>query len=424
IHSQQRYLNEITDTHINLRHLVADLQSSSDEKLMVAKVQRDLHGVKAECYRLETEREREQLQQKVDSLQSQLVASESSLQQAHQDFHQERTNSEIKHKFLQHSLLMITDKDAKFTPLVFLNNFVFAYQKFQRRLDEEQMQQRLGDHTALIDEVTAVVQAKIASKEESSQQLVKLIRSETQSRHLEQRCEVLQTKEDELGELRLRQATDTEHWSTIQALFGDGVTQTQSKVDAETSTNAVTPIPDMRRAAQLIDRQSSPFVKLSETVVQTNGILSQHNQSVQTADVQVEDKETRRDSQVELQKMQETRHTKELRSLASSWRRSANEVQLWEKQKRYQQQAEKTMARLEETELALDKTRALLQAARTTIARLEKDKQILESKLGRNGPVSSGSTNNLQCCRTSSCPNLQLVGVNKFMPSPSESPET
>ncbi|EDX08736.1 GD13578 [Drosophila simulans] len=105
--------------------------------------------------------------------------------------------------------------------------------------------------------------------------------------------------------------------------------------------------------------------------------------------------------------------------------RSANEVQLWEKQKRYQQQAEKTKARLEETELALDKTRALLQAARTTIARLEKDKQILESKLGRNGPSSNSSGgNNLKCCRTPSCPNLQHVGVGKFAPSPSESPET
>ncbi|XP_016994181.3 centrosomal protein Cep290 [Drosophila takahashii] len=812
IHSQQKLLNEITDNHINLRHLVADLQSSSDEKLMLAKVQRDLDSVKAECSRLETERE--QLQQKTDSLQSQLETSELSLKEAQKDFQQERTNSDIKHKFLQHSLFMLKDKYAKFTPLVFLTNFVFAYQKFQRRLEEEQVQRGQEDHSALIDEVTAVVQDKISPKEESSQQLVKLIRSETQTRLLEQRCEILQTKQEELlrelGELRIRQATDTEHWSTIEALFGEGVSKTHSKMDAETNTEAVTtPIPAMRRAAQLIDRQSSPIgsplrkhphldsatqtledsVKLSETAVQTNSILNQRNQSVQTAE-EVED--SRRDSREELQKMQESlheanqrievlgkqleasrsesresesphsgvvektilsfhslllekdqsiqkyqdllqterdqnqqaiskqaaeneslratvnnlnfniktkdaeiqelkgkldqkpkavlertpssesssssssensvneltdekieelfesssverppeevevqavatgdlvtqepegekekqdteelkevptlhkqikdlkdkleyseknlrtreeevdilkeklklcqereksveshaspeldqlrvfldekdRHIKDLmdtlknfhddqqryikdtsnfsedqiaklaadlnrteatnkiyhtqmealrrqltnvtqrekqaRDLSQSLRqqllkrpvvsiktelnarvknenqqkriqqleadldeargqlqrqqtlleakrtRSANEVQLWEKQKRYQQQAEKTKARLEETELALDKTRALLQAARTTIARLEKDKQIMESKLGRNGPSnSSGSGSNpLKCCRTPSCPNLQHVGVNKFTPSPSESPET
>ncbi|XP_017060177.1 centrosomal protein cep290 [Drosophila ficusphila] len=329
IHSQQKLLNEITDNHINLRHLVADLQSSSDEKLMLAKVQRDLDSAKADCSRLETERE--QLQQKADSLQTQLFASELSLKQAQQDFQKERTNSDIKHKFLQHSLFMLKDKYAKFTPLVFLTNFVFAYQKFQRRLEEEQVHQGTADHTALVDEVTAVVQAKMGSKEESSQQLVKLIKSETQTRLLEQRCEILQTKQEELlrelSELRLRQATETEHWSTIQALFGEGVTptqsQSQSKVDAETNTDAVTPIPAMRRAAQLIDRQSSPIgsplrkhppldtatqtqedsVKLSETAVQTNGILGQQNQAVQTADA-VE--ETKRDSHLELQKMQET----------------------------------------------------------------------------------------------------------------------
>jgi len=58
---------------------------------------------------------------------------------------------------------MLKDKYAKFTPLVFLTNFVFAYQKFQRRLEEEQVQQRHRDHTALVDEVTAVVQAKIGN---------------------------------------------------------------------------------------------------------------------------------------------------------------------------------------------------------------------------------------------------------------------
>lgn len=46
IQSQQKLLNEITDNHINLRHLVADLQSSSDDKLILAKMQRDLDSGK------------------------------------------------------------------------------------------------------------------------------------------------------------------------------------------------------------------------------------------------------------------------------------------------------------------------------------------------------------------------------------------
>lgn len=120
------------------------------------------------------------------------------------------------------------------------------------------------------------------------------------------------------------------------------------------------------------------------------------------------------------------------RLLEAKRTRSANEVGLWEKQKRWQQQADKFKMKLDETEMALEKTRTLLQAARTTIARLEKDKHILETKVGRGGsgataPVTGASVNHqnaLKCCRAPSCPNLQHVGAAKFTPSPSESPET
>lgn len=106
--------------------------------------------------------------------------------------------------------------------------------------------------------------------------------------------------------------------------------------------------------------------------------------------------------------------------------RSANEVGLWEKQKRWQQSAEKFKAKLEETEVMLEKTRSLLQSARITINRLEKDKQILEAKLSRF--TQQNVQNAMKCCRTPSCPNLHHHGSPghgggaKY--TPSESPET
>ncbi|EDW39441.1 GL16844 [Drosophila persimilis] len=661
IHSQQKLLNDITDNHISLRHLVADLQSSSNEKLMLAKVQRDLDSVKAEVSRLEAERE--QIQLKADGLQSQLEATERSMAQAQQDFQLELSNSEIKQKFLQHSLFALKEKYAKFTPLIFLTNFVFAYHKFQQRLVEHQQQQK-ADHSAAIREALELVQSKVTPQEDSSKQLIKLIKSETQSRLLEQRCESLQTKleevQRELSELRVRQSTDSEHWQTIHALFGEqgtGETTPCATVEAATNTGTadpatnteaeVAPVPAMRRAAQLIDRQSSPIgsprrrhphsdtstqtqepVKLLETAVQTNAIRTQQHQAVQTSggsrrgsrqDLQQmqaslleanercellhhepEGEQEKQDTEelkelptlhkqikelkeklehikkslkakeVEVKKLKDKlkvvkkhekalerknpeldqlrgfivekdRHIKELletmqnfhedqqrylkdsshyseeqmgklsadlsrtkatnkiyhtqvealrrqltvitqrekqaRELTQSLRqqlvkrpvvsiktelnarvknenqqkriqqleaelddtrdqmqrqqkiletqrsRSANEVGLWEKQKRWQQQADKYKAKLEETEMALEKSRALLQAARTTIARLEKDKHLLETKVARGGPTSAPN-NPLKCCRTPSCPNLQHVGVNKFSCSPSESPET
>ncbi|XP_017136195.1 centrosomal protein cep290 isoform X2 [Drosophila miranda] len=331
IHSQQKLLNDITDNHINLRHLVADLQSSSNEKLMLAKVQRDLDSVKAEVSRLEAERE--QIQLKADGLQSQLEATERSMAQAQQDFQLDRSNSEIKQKFLQHSLFALKEKYAKFTPLIFLTNFVFAYHKFQQRLVEHHQQQK-ADHSAAIREALESVQSKVTPQEDSSKQLIKLIKSETQSRLLEQRCESLQTKleevQRELSELRVRQSTDSEHWQTIHALFGEqgtGETTPRATVEAATNTGTadpatnteaeVAPVPAMRRAAQLIDRQSSPIgsprrrhphsdtstqtqepVKLLETAVQTNGIRTQQHQSVQTSG------EGRRGSREDLQQMQ------------------------------------------------------------------------------------------------------------------------
>ncbi|EDW19613.1 centrosomal protein cep290 [Drosophila mojavensis] len=312
IQSQQKLLNEITDNHIRLRHLVADLQSSSTDKLLLAKMQRDLDIAKADTARLDLERKR--LQQEVDNLSTQLQAAERLASQMQQDFQLERSNSDIKQKFLQRSLFTLKEKYAKFTPLIFLNNFVFSYQKLNHRLMEQQQVEQSGESAALVEHVMQVVQAKLAPNEENPQQLIKLIKSETQSRLLEQRCESLQARQSELqqelSELRLQQAAESEHWQTIEALFAEprGEGKASTLVDVATNTEAAAPVPAMRRTAQLIDRQSSPIgspkrrlsnhdtttqterttKQLLETAVQTNGCRprqkqQQQHQAVQTA---------------------------------------------------------------------------------------------------------------------------------------------
>lgn len=102
----------------------------------------------------------------------------------------------------------------------------------------------------------------------------------------------------------------------------------------------------------------------------------------------------------------------------------ASEVGLWEKQKRWQQNAEKFKAKLEETECTLEKTRSLLQSARNAVSRLEKDKQVLEVRLSRATHSATTTTSHaMNCCRTPSCPNLRQGSAGgKY--TPSESPET
>lgn len=175
---------------------------------------------------------------------------------------------------------------------------MFANQKFNQRLEQEQQGSNVD--SALIEQVTQVVQGKLAPNEENSQQLIKLIKSETQCKLLEQRCESLQTKleelQQELSELRLQHATESEHWQTIEALFGQPSSELRKEavgVDASTNTiatpTAAAPVPAVRRAAQLIDKQSSPIgsprrrVSIQHMAIQTSDATVQlQEMAVQT----------------------------------------------------------------------------------------------------------------------------------------------
>lgn len=64
--------------------------------------------------------------------------------------------------------------------------------------------------------------------------------------------------------------------------------------------------------------------------------------------------------------------------------RNAQEIGLWEKQKRWQQNAEKLKVKLDESETNLERMKNLLQTSKNTINRLEKDKQMLENKLRKS----------------------------------------
>lgn len=61
--------------------------------------------------------------------------------------------------------------------------------------------------------------------------------------------------------------------------------------------------------------------------------------------------------------------------------KNAAELGLWEKSKRYQEQAEKLKAKLTETELDSERYKANLQMAKNTIVKLEKERNMLDNKL-------------------------------------------
>lgn len=126
--------------------------------------------------------------------------------------------------------------------------------------------------------------------------------------------------------------------------------------------------------------------------------------SPSTADTTRSQKENfqKRLSQLEEELQSSKDEVKKLQTILEAKRaKSASEVNLWEKQKKWQQTAEKFKQKLEETETSLEKSRGLLNSARTTINKLEKDRHFLEVKLGKGGQNLMG-----KCCKTPSCPNL------------------
>ncbi|XP_017472224.1 PREDICTED: centrosomal protein of 290 kDa [Rhagoletis zephyria] len=278
IQSQQKLLNEITDNHVNLRHLVADLQSNTEEKLLLAKMQRELDSAKQEVSNLRFEFD--QLKQKCAALERDSDAKDQKLIQLTKGFQLERSTKDIKIKFLQKSMYVLREKYAKFTPLIFLTNFVFAYTKFVKK------SLRSTDNGRGINELSETIKESIIAnlKNENiavdeSQNLIELIKSETQCKLLERNLQELQHKYDslheELLEQRILSAKETGHWQTIEALFGNGakdnnraITEGENKVkETDTKKEEQYPSPRQKDVATNTDAPVPAERKLSATPV-------------------------------------------------------------------------------------------------------------------------------------------------------------
>lgn len=116
-------------------------------------------------------------------------------------------------------------------------------------------------------------------------------------------------------------------------------------------------------------------------------------------------------------------------SAAAQSRRNkdAAELALWNKQKRSQHLAETLRQKLVERDAELDKVKGHLASAKTAIARLEREKHILET---RRQPGGGGAAN--KYCLSPSCPNVHVTPPTPTMPpaaasskyTPAESPDS
>lgn len=141
------------------------------------------------------------------------------------------------------------------------------------------------------------------------------------------------------------------------------------------------------------EKQARELVKTLKTQLLRRPVIS-------VKDQKVTNKETQLQRRVEsLQnELQETKE--ELRKqvhLAESRRlKSAQDLNLWEKHKRAQQNADKLKLRLSEREQELEKLKMNLGSARQAVSRLEREKSLLESRHHHQGR---------HHCESQSCPN-------------------
>lgn len=115
-------------------------------------------------------------------------------------------------------------------------------------------------------------------------------------------------------------------------------------------------------------------------------------------------------SQIENELLMTKEELRKQTSLAQNRRtKDANELGLWDKQKRFQQLSDNLKIKLTERETELDKLKSNFSTAKTAISRLEREKNVLENRL-RGGK---------KYCSAPSCPN---VHISKY--TPAESPES
>ncbi|XP_075163264.1 centrosomal protein 290kDa [Haematobia irritans] len=543
IGSQQKLLNDITDNHINLRHLVADLQSTTEEKFLLAKMQRDLDE---ECdkitnYPFSLSAAKNQIEDLENQLRS-LKGSTPAITPGEQSM--PSLQSDVIEKTILSFHTLLNEKDKS----------IGKYQDILQT-EREQTQLNTSKLTAEIDGLKNTInnlnfniktkdleimdlksQLEISTVRRNSNEKLNLARSATGGEEnvdnslnemtdekIEELFEenltspakgvvnsVSITEKHELEEVKdipenfVKQLKELKekasYWESALKVKEDEISILKDKIrllDDREKSNANSANPEIEQLRSLLEEKDRHINELMDTLNnfhddQERYINDSSNYSAEqiaklAADLtRTEATNKIYQTQVEALRKQLTSLThreKQARELNQSLRqqlikrpvvsiktelnarvknenlqkrlqqleldledaraeiqrqkviieskrvRSANEVGLWEKQKRWQQSAEKYKAKLEETEIMLEKTRSLLQAARTTINRLEKDKQILEAKLGRF--THQHVQNSMKCCRTPSCPNLHHHGSPGHSSSgggakytPSESPET
>ncbi|EDS44104.1 conserved hypothetical protein [Culex quinquefasciatus] len=319
IRSQQTLLSKYADEEISLRHLVADLQSSSNEKYLLAKIQKelDLAVEQVEFLKLDNAKMKQSLVEATLELEK---AKEQRTQQE-LDFIDRQKDNSLKIKFLTKSVRILHDNYNAFTPTYAVTDFVKQYanlleqkKDFVRERFESLNRSRHEEYERLF--------SKLKENLEGSQiqDKINLIKFESQCEYLTKQLILAQDQVEQLQEensnLKLKNVENTQHWDTIELIFnGEGKPTKQKdkyfdkevQVSVEIDHKCINTIPIIddslaekprmatppatrktSEAAQMTDEElsdpvSAPPVTVTITSVQQRSLESQLKQAMMLA---------------------------------------------------------------------------------------------------------------------------------------------
>ncbi|XP_062542692.1 centrosomal protein Cep290 [Armigeres subalbatus] len=270
IRSQQGLISKFSDEEISLRHLVADLQSSSNEKYLLVKTQTELDAAREQGELLKLENAK--LKQSLIDSGEQLHKLKEQLAQQELQFIDSQKDNELKIKFLSQSVKMLHENYNSFTPTYAVTGFVKEYSKLLE-LKRSLLRQVAVTDKVQIDEDYERLYAKLRENLEGShiQDKINLIKYESQSEYLTKQLIMSQEQIEQLQEenstLKLASVENTRHWDTIEIIFNgkqkpvkdkDKYFDKEVQVTVEISHKCINTIPIIDDSLAEKPRQATP----------------------------------------------------------------------------------------------------------------------------------------------------------------------
>ncbi|XP_055606645.1 centrosomal protein cep290 [Uranotaenia lowii] len=279
ISSQQMLISKYSDEEISLRHLVADLQSSSNEKYLLARTQKDLDEAREREEFLKLENNK--LKQSLVEVAEELEKTKSKLVQQEQNFVEKQKDQVLKIKFLTQSVKMLHESYNSYTPTYAVVDFVKQFCQLAELRKKYSKEEFLNNQRKQEEEYDRIFAKLNESLNESQiQDKIKLIKAESQCEYLNRLLighqEQIEQLQEENSNLKMRDLENTRHWDTIEMVFGDRGKPVRTKdkyfdksiqVAVEISHKCINTIPIIDDSLAEKPRQATP--PLRQTSIQT-----------------------------------------------------------------------------------------------------------------------------------------------------------